>query len=292
MKFQTKVTGMTIGRARRVVETVAHPSPVVRRVSVAGLSLALLVCALVFSSCRNQRSQKEAVRRATANEQALPPMFLWIWERPEDLHALRPSQEGVAVLEGTLRLGHSAIFHPRRNPYVLPPHTAMIAVVRIETAPAFATHHSDRALLRQVVQQLVRVGSEQGIAALQIDFDAHRSERPFYRNVLEQTRGSLPQGMPLEMTALVSWCAEDDWIADLPVNRAIPMFFRMEPGRLRLSQAGRLSAVLPEPLCKSSVGVSTGEPWPSQISDRRVYLFSDLGWRVDYPRLASGERWR
>lgn len=196
------------------------------------------------------------------------------------------------MLEGTLRLGRSAIFYPRRNPYVLPPHTATIAVVRIEAEPAFATHHSDRALLKQVVQQMVRVGSEPGIAALQIDFDARRSERSFYRDVLEQIRRSLPPRLPLEMTALVSWCAEDDWIADLPVNRAVPMFFRMEPGHARLSQAGRLSAVLPEPLCQSSVGVSTGEPWPSHVGTRRVYLFSDHGWKVDYPLFASMERSR
>lgn len=283
---------MSSGTSIRTAERAARPAHVLSRPSVAALALVPVFSALLLTGCANDLGQRAAVQRAVPNDQALPRTVLWVWERPEDLHAVHPQQEGVAVLEGTLRLGSAAVFHPRLNPYVLPPHTATTAVVRIETEPTFTAHRSDRALLRQVVQQLVRIGNEPGIAALQIDFDARRSERTFYRNVLEQTRRSLPDGLPLEMTALVSWCAEDDWIADLPVNRAIPMFFRMEPGRSRLSQAGRLSAVLPEPLCKSSIGVSTGEPWPSHVDARRVYLFSDRGWKVDYPLLASMERSR
>jgi hypothetical protein len=36
-----------------------------------------------------------------------------------------------------------------------------------------------------------------------------------------------------------------------------------------------------EPLCQSSVGVSTTEPWPSNITGKRIYVFADHGWRED-----------
>ena len=246
---------------------------------------------LILLDHSRTRSITAATRQAARRESQLPVRIAWVWERPEDLHQLDPASEGVAILKGTLHLDSTATFTPRRNSVLLPQETVQIAVVRIETGPTFGKHHHDTALFRKAEELLSHSVSEPGIAGLQIDFDARRSERAFYRRLLESLRGSMPASLPLDITALVSWCAEDDWIAGLPVNSATPMFFRMEPGRARASQTARLSAALPEPLCQNSVGVSSREPWPTDIESRRLYVFADRGWRSDLPFLdAKGQR--
>src|SRR5262249_25558262 len=107
-----------------------------------------------------------------------------------------------------------------------------------------------------------------------------RSQRDFYRDLLIDLRRQLPPGLPLSITALASWCSYDDWLRKLPIDEAVPMFFRMEPDRRRASTT--LAAFrIREPLCQASVGVSTAEAWPSDMDGKRIYVFPDNGWRVD-----------
>lgn len=229
------------------------------------------------------------VVRAAPAEQALPARVLWVWERPEDLRQVNPAITAVAVLETTLRLGAGLDVVPRRQPLVLPVGVTRIAVVRIESGNAFAAHHDDDAMLAAAVRHLRHAAEQPGVAALQVDFDARRSERRFYGRLLSATRRAMPAGMPLEMTALASWCSNDDWIAGLPVNSATPMFFRMEPDRrLRSTQATEFR--VSEPLCRSSLGVSTTEPWPADTVGKRTYLFADRGWKQDVAWLAASTK--
>ena len=249
----------------------------------AGLTLLLVASAMQY---RLQRTLRASVLAAARADAELPPRMLWVWERPEDLHKLDPSTTGVAVLQQTLHLGQTATPAPRHQPFLSPPRTTQIAVVRIESGPEFATHHDDSALLRTAVDSLVRVSRQPDVRALQIDFDARKSERPFYRNLLEKTRREMPLGVPLEMTALVSWCTYDDWIASLPVNAATPMFFRMEPDRQRLHLPAETVYRIREPLCAHNVGVSTAEPWPQDTSGKRLFVFAEGGWTHDFTGMA------
>jgi hypothetical protein len=191
-----------------------------------------------------------------------------------------PAGIGVAVLEATVRLGADEVrIVPRRQPIALPNTAARVRVVRIEASAGFAARQNERAMLVRVAEEIAKVGWEPGTAAVQIDFDARRSEREFYRRLLERVRERLPAQVPLTMTALVSWCSADDWIGSLPVAEATPMFFRMEPDRRRLVTSGDEAEFrVQEPLCKGSVGVSTGEPWPEGIAGKRVYVFAEDGW--------------
>ena len=77
----------------------------------------------------------------------------------------------------------------------------------------------------------LRTASRPGIAALQVDFDAKRSERGFYAALLRSLRSQMPPQLPLSIAALASWCSNDDWISGLPIDEAVPMLFRMEPDR-------------------------------------------------------------
>jgi len=138
---------------------------------------------------------------------------------------------------------------------------------------------------------LMESASQTGLAAFQVDFDATRSQREFYRSLLIDLRHRMPPRLPLSMTALASWCSRDDWISNLPVDEAVPMFFRMEPDRLRAA-ANRSEYRVRERLCLGSVGISTQEPWPEQeISGKRIYLFPDRGWRRDHALLMEETSW-
>ena len=113
--------------------------------------------------------------------------------------------------------------------------------------------------------------------ALQIDFDARASERRFYKSLLEKVHRSLE--LPLQVTALASWCEADNWIDSDTVSEAIPMFFRM--GRNE-------SKDMPvKPVCRQATGVSTDEAWPAHHPGR-LYVFNPKPWTLaDYRSLQS-----
>jgi hypothetical protein len=212
---------------------------------------------------------------------ALPARTLWVWERPENLRFVDPRTTAVATLDGTLVLGTRIGVIPRRQFYVISPGMRRIAVVRIEAPGSIAPD-----LAAVAAEQILDLASAPDIAALQIDFDARRSQRTFYISLLREIRRRMPPDLPLSMTALASWCSNDDWIANLPVDEAVPMFFRLEPGR-RFAPPDAPELRIREPLCAGSVGISTHEPAPASLDGKRLYIFADRGWREDLPLLSS-----
>lgn len=240
---------------------------------------ALVLLALLLTAVRPDAAPRvmPSVRMSR-----LPMRALWVWERREDLRAADPATTALAVLDQTLLLGPSIERLPRRQTVVAPASATRIAVVRIETRKGARL---DLQQARAAAQLALESAHARGVAALQIDFDARRSERAFYAAVLTELRRRMPAGMPLSMTALASWCSSDDWIGGLPVDEAVPMYFRMEPDRDARSH--RAEFRIREPLCQTSIGVSTREPWPDRLTGRRVYIFPDRGWQADYALLAE-----
>jgi len=212
---------------------------------------------------------------------ALPGRTLWVWERPEDLRTVDPRATAIATLNSTIVLGNTAIVIPRRQPFIYPAGITRIAVVRIESAGPIAP-----ALEKPTVDLILGSIGDPSLAALQIDFDARRSERDFYASVLRDLRRRMPPELPLSMTALASWCSSDDWIGGLPIDEAVPMFFRMEPDR-RYAPAELPQFRIREPLCMGSIGISTRERRPVSVAGKRVYIFPDRGWREDLPLIAE-----
>jgi hypothetical protein len=128
------------------------------------------------------------------------------------------------------------------------------------------------------------------VRAVQIDFDARRSERPFYRSLLAAVRATLPRKVPLSITALASWCSYDNWLDGLPVDEAVPMLFRM--GRFEergFRQAGEANAWR-TPLCRGSAGISTDERQPLARDGRRLYVFHPTAWTPE-ARDAVAREW-
>jgi Protein of unknown function (DUF3142) len=243
------------------------------RVSLAALAL---VCATLGPTSSGPSTLSGRMR-------ALPKRTLWVWERPEDLAGIDSATTAIAWLDQTILVSDRVVTQPRRQPFVHPSGITEIAVARIETARGASL---DDAKAERVQELLLETASRPGIAALQVDFDARRSERAFYSTMLGGLRTRMPSGLPLSITALASWCSGDDWIAGLPVDEAVPMLFRMEPG-WRHVPADIRQLRIREPKCQGSVGISTREPWPGNLAGQRVYVFADRGWDEDLPLLAS-----
>jgi hypothetical protein len=212
--------------------------------------------------------------------------MLWGWERPEDLRFVDADELGVAFLAATVRLdGARASVRLRAHPLLVPKGTALTAVVRIEAFPGAALSGSQQGACVAALHRAARLPD---VRAIQVDFDARRSERDFYRSLLIRLRRELPSGMPLSITALASWCLDDPWIGDLPLDEAVPMLFRMGPEgrsireRLARGEAFRVAS------CRESAGVSLDEPPLAGLRHpRRVYVFSPRPWRPEAVREAA-----
>jgi hypothetical protein len=208
----------------------------------------------------------------------MPSKVLWAWQEPEDLRFLDPQTTGVAYLAQTLRLTDHVEFQPRKQLLLLPPNTRVMAVSRIEPV---AAQFEDTPGLRRSTADKIAALAQPGVAAIQIDFDATLSQRPFYAAVLRRVRAQLPPGMPLSITALLSWCSPNGFVASLPVDEAVPMHFRLgREARDPLTTGSPATR-----LCQGSVGVSTDEafaqdglPWPFISPGDRVYLFAPHPW--------------
>jgi hypothetical protein len=204
-----------------------------------------------------------------------PLLTVWAWQRPEFLEFLDPQQVGVAYLDQTLYVLDDVRADPRMQPLHVPPGTRVIAVVRIEMPAGHSSESEENKT--KIVAALLHSARRVGVSALQVDFDAVKSQRTFYRDVLVRLRQQMPPRMLLSITALASWCAYDNWIADLPVDEAVPMLFRMGRERGLFDRRGA-AAVIREPLCASSLGLSTDEPWPAEIKGKRLYVFHSRSW--------------
>ncbi|HEY6329854.1 MAG TPA: hypothetical protein VI756_11000 [Blastocatellia bacterium] len=207
-----------------------------------------------------------------------PALVLWAWERPEDLSFIDPRKVGVAFLAKTINLkGGEVGVRPRFQPLTVPSGTKVMPVVRIEIDRREAAT-LDQPQLETVASLISSEAESRPYSAIQIDFDAPKSARVFYRDLLIEVRHRLPAGFPVSMTALASWCIGDDWLSGLPVDEAVPMMFRMgADARPVLShiEAGGDFHALP---ARSSLGISVDEPISKLPSNRRVYVFNPRPW--------------
>jgi aryl carrier-like protein len=205
------------------------------------------------------------------------PVVLWAWERPERLTFVDGRKTAVALLAGTVRIENGAArLYLRQQPIALPSSVLRLAVVRLEAARGVAG--LDSRAIADLAARIVPLAARWRAIGLQIDFDATTAQRPFYCALLAELRRRLPRDTTLSITALASWCLGDPWIADLPVDEAVPMLFRMgsegESIRGFLARGRDFSLSL----CRTSVGLATDEGAPGRFPGRAVYLFPPRPW--------------
>jgi hypothetical protein len=213
-----------------------------------------------------------------------PGLMLWAWERPENLLWINPRKVGVAYLSRTITLSDEAVrVYQRRQPLLVPANTYMMAVVRLESNPTHLPKFT-RSQVDLIVKDILDGARGDSIKALQVDFDARQSERPGYRQILQKLRQALKPRTGLSMTALASWCAGDYWLDRLPVDEAVPMFFRLGVAARNRSEyisylSSKFSSKSQQCKCKNSIGIATDEFMDQRnFANRRIYIFSPHSW--------------
>lgn len=207
-----------------------------------------------------------------------PRVMLWAWERPEDMRFIDANKTGVAFLASTVYLvGDDAMARSRMQPLRVKNGSWLMAAVRVEAAekPSLSEHQREKA-----ADAILQASSLPRVRAIQVDFDAKDSQRDFYRALLRDLRRRLPKGQYLSMTALTSWCIENTWINDLPVDEAVPMLFRLGTGKQATADFLATHREFPSAICKNSVGLSTDEEL-APAPGKRVYLFRARPWTAE-----------
>lgn len=209
------------------------------------------------------------------------PIVLWVWERPENLYFLKDKNITFAYLSGTVtKTSDGLVYYPRRQPLRIPDGSSTTAVVRIEDKSD--KHEFNNQDLLDISEYIVRSCQEKETnLSCQIDFDAVESQTDFYKKLVVSIREQIPKDIKLSITALVSWCTDNNpWFSGLPIDETVPMFFRLgrdenlywrkiKDGSLKLNSA-----------CQKSVGIATDEPMPNKVylENKPIYIFNNLYW--------------
>jgi len=237
---------------------------------------AAVLALAILSGCKPRVQTRNRL-----DEKHFPAIVLWAWERPEDLEFLDARRYAVAFLAQTLTLrGEDIVFSPRHQPLKVSPDMELIAVTRVESQKTTGQRAALTAMQRErLVALILKTRELNRVAAIQVDFDAVSSERAFYRALLQELRGKLPDDVPLSITALASFCVGDRWLNDLPVDEAVPMIFRMGADDRSIRTLLSAGNDFGEPLCRRSYGIALNEPLEMKFEkSRRLYVFNDRSW--------------
>jgi hypothetical protein len=244
--------------------------------------IAVLVIILMIFLCIRARCTNEA------RMSDLPHVFLWAWERPDDLRTV-PSDIGVAYLAATLRIvGDRVMVLPRMQPLMVPRNVALISVIRIEVDEHDRTELTDQRA-QQISNSICKFANLPRTRAVQVDFDARQNERNFYGRLLRYLRAALPASQPLSITALASWCMCDNWMQKLPIDESVPMFFSMGSETHNVLTDVALGRRFGDSRCDLSLGLSLDEPGVNAVAlpaarqrnleqPIRLYVFSSKKW--------------
>lgn len=237
-----------------------------------------LILLLVCIGCSALRADGHAGGKARHPALAqLPARILWAWERPEDMRWL-PADVGVAYVASSILLrGEEALVHPRTAPLLLADGAATVPVLHVDASwrspPALNEQQAAR-----IVQELLRVAQRGNRNVVQLDFEVRRSQRSFLARTMAEIRRQLDPRIALSVTALASWCLDDDWLPSRVADEVVPMAFRMGPGqndlRRRLHRQG-----FTQPYCRDAAGYAIDEPALRSVA-ARGYYFSPRSWTV------------
>lgn len=240
---------------------------------LACFGVTLLLGSIAFTITRS-RSRFER----SSDAGAAPQLILWAWERPTDLRFIDAKRVGVAFLAKSILLrSDDVLVRPRLQSLQLAEGTKVLAVTRIETdrdqKPGLSPTQRDA-----TTHAIIDMASLSNVSEIQIDFDATKSERSFYRDLITDVRDRLPAHIRLSITALASWCMFDDWISDLPIDDAVPMLFRMAgDGKDILNRLNAGDDFNAKP-CRQSYGISLDEQRPKLFPSRKLFVFNPNAW--------------
>ncbi len=201
---------------------------------------------------------------------AEPRIYLWAWDRPEDLRFLG-NETGVAYFAGEIDLGAKRpVFRPRTKPLLLPGGHPTLPVLHVRAHRQHSYGIPQQRLILDAIRQLV---TNSGAEALQLDFEVFHSQREFYKSLIHSIKEENPK-LRLSVTALASWCGRDYWLAGLDIAEVVPMLF--DPSH---KNSGARHALPQDSPCQNAVGLATYEIYPILPQAKTYYLFSNRAWR-------------
>lgn len=227
-------------------------------------------------------------------EQA-PEVVLWSWEHKDDLSFIDRHKVAVACYAGTIVLGRDvATLKKRLNQLILPGDVFKFPVFRLENA--HSNESPGRASFRSAVDLIAKYLAAEHFWQVQIDYDATVSDRKEYLRFLQELRTRLPGKTVISITALGSWCLDDKWLQDAPVDEVVAMMFSMGRGKDEALSILRREHLDSGSCSRQSLGLSINEPGTRrevlQLVGRRdtsrLYLFSSSVWtKQNYQELVA-----
>lgn len=199
-----------------------------------------------------------------------PRIYLWAWDRPEDLRFLDP-KIGVAYFAGKIDLSEKKpVFRPRSKALLLPERRVTLPVLHVRAVRNARYGDAERELIVEAMRRLV---ADTGTQAIQLDFEVYHSQREFYKSVIRSFRKEQPR-LRLSVTALASWCGRDSWLEGLAIDEVVPMLFDASHA------GGEASGHVPQnSLCGEAAGLATYEKYARIPRAKNYYLFSNRAWR-------------
>ena len=165
----------------------------------------------------------------------------------------------VAYVVQTVTLrGTTLRVDPRPRPQRDSPSSGVIGVTRIEVPAGAAIDLAD-GQLEQLAYAIADTGEIPLVGAVQIDFDATIAQRCFYRDLIHRVRALLPADVSLSITAIASWCMEDDWVSDLPIEEVVPMIRMGHEWRAAAKRAREEGRTIEGP-CRNALGAAQPKP--------------------------------
>ncbi len=230
--------------------------------------------------CLGFRSTPKHVQRETK-------LWLWAWERREDLRFLEGAagtDVGVAFLARTVSLGPRGLtVVPRRQPMLLPEGMKPKAVVRLTLPEGYLASREPLtpAETTELVRAILAPLGEAPSAGLQLDFDARASEETFRTELLRAIHAELRVRhleVPFGATALAARCMQSTRTPDPAEGEIVPMLFSLGPDAVNVRLGLQAWGDFPEARCRDAIGIMVGDPLPDFARGRTVYAFSRGPW--------------
>ena len=145
----------------------------------------------------------------------------------------------------------------RQRPERVSPASSVTAITRIEVPAGVAASLTDDQL-EQVAFAVADTADLPGVQEVQVDFDVTISQRCFYRALVHRIRELLPADTRFSITALASWCMDDDWLSDLPIDEAVPMLRTGDEWKIAAARAAEEGRPLEGP-CRNALALGVGK---------------------------------
>ena len=203
-------------------------------------------------------------------------LVLWSWQRKDDLSFV-DKDVVVAPLVASIFVDKNGVsVQPRGNVLKLSENVQISPVIRLEISPnVHVTDAHIDTMVHHIKSFIVSCKSD----AIQIDFDAAKSQRSLYEKLLTKLHVSLPN-IKISITALASWCVGDTWIDKLPITHAVPMLYNLGEHADDFKKYFTDKKKWKAAKCQGCIGFEESDVFVKPPRGWHVYVFNNKAWSV------------